>query len=264
MEGWYDGGSITTVGVDIWNYLLYEGARDIFLKWNYDLGDNHSNSEPITVYSNITIIAEWGTEYYLTVHSDYGNPIGEGWRTAGSNVSTRLPTNIFEISILAQRMVFVRWKGDATGTNYRASTDILMDSPKTVSIAWQKQFYLRIEIDPSFLEDVGELLSYEGCYNETMDVNITLYKIDGYVLNHYLLNEQHYPISEISITITMDDTLKLVVVYWRIQGILVIITIIFITVFIGIPVIILKYGPESFNQFIQKIRGTNLERTRVE
>ncbi|MHA1636993.1 MAG: S8 family peptidase, partial [Candidatus Thorarchaeota archaeon] len=170
-SGWYDGGAFVSVGVNINSHLINEGNRTIFLSWSHNLGDSHSCSEQIAVYSDLIIIAEWGIEYYLTIQSEYAEPKGEGWWTANRNTSTRLQTEIYELSI-RERVLFVEWIGDANGTNYRASNKILMDRPKTVRIMWQKQFHLRIEIDPDFLERVNELLTYEGWYNESEMVYI--------------------------------------------------------------------------------------------
>ncbi|UCE09878.1 MAG: hypothetical protein JSW61_13040, partial [Candidatus Thorarchaeota archaeon] len=43
------------------------------------------------------------------------------------------------------RHVFINWSGNATGTDYSQSDDILMNSPMNVTATWQTEYYLAVE-----------------------------------------------------------------------------------------------------------------------
>jgi parallel beta-helix repeat protein len=79
-----------------------------------------------------TVTVVWITQHYLTVDSLYGDPVGAGWYDAGTTASWSVTSP---------------WPG-ATGTQYVAtpptSGDVLMDSPKTVTVSWTTQYYLTV------------------------------------------------------------------------------------------------------------------------
>jgi uncharacterized repeat protein (TIGR02543 family) len=81
-----------------------------------------------------TVTANWRTQYYLTVVSDYGEPQGEGWydsrSTAAFSVTSPVGTMV--------RQVFTGWSEDSTATG--RSAHIFMDEPKTVTANWQTDY----------------------------------------------------------------------------------------------------------------------------
>ena len=93
-----------------------------------------------------TAVANWKTQYMLTVNSDYDTPGGEGWKDAGTSAVASLDTDIVSGGA-GIRYLFTSWSGDATGTNYASSDSILMNSPKTATALWQTQYYLTVESD---------------------------------------------------------------------------------------------------------------------
>ena len=96
---------------------------------NVTNGPETSISFTITLDSSVTWL--WQTQYYLTVVSGYGAPTGAGWYNAGST---------------AHWSVTSPWAG-GTGIQYITSPtsgDVLMDSPKTVTVSWTTQYYLTV------------------------------------------------------------------------------------------------------------------------
>ena len=118
-----------------------EGTRYAFTSWSPD-GDI-SPSKTITVSGNATYTANYDTQHYLTVESDYGEPSGEGWYDKGSDI------NIETTEIIGDddtRYIFLNWvvDGDDETDN---SISITMDAPHTAVTAYKTQHYLTVESD---------------------------------------------------------------------------------------------------------------------
>jgi uncharacterized repeat protein (TIGR02543 family) len=97
------------------------------------------------------VYAEWQTQYYLTVNSDYGGPGGEGWYDAESTASFNVASNV-DIST-GTKGIFTGWSGDFSST--ASSATLVMDEPKQVSAEWQIQYYLSVDSDYGSPEGAG-------------------------------------------------------------------------------------------------------------
>ncbi|MBS7606008.1 MAG: VWA domain-containing protein [Candidatus Bathyarchaeia archaeon] len=144
--------------VDGINY--YYSDFPIHLVWNIGSSHNYSWSDILSVNSNkryvwvsanglltdksglITVlecwdnnvVAEYKTQFYLRVISDYGYPKGEGWYDKGAVavVSINSPQGF-----LVQH-VFTEWSGDVTATTPKIT--ITMDGPKTLIANWRTDY----------------------------------------------------------------------------------------------------------------------------
>ncbi len=127
-------------------------TRHIFTGW-FGNNDELSNSQTATVaYTGgpMLVVAEFKTQFLLTVASPYGSPKGGGWYDSGN-------TAIFSVSSPSDhenrtRRVFLAWSGDSSANT--VSADVTMDSPKRVAAAWGTQYYL--EVGSSYGEVKGE------------------------------------------------------------------------------------------------------------
>jgi parallel beta-helix repeat protein len=120
--GWYDSGA--TAHWSVTN--PYPGAAGVqYVATPPTSGD-------VVMDAPKTVTVSWTTQYYLTVVSAYGNPQGEGWYNAGTT---------------AHWSVTSPYPG-AAGVQYIAtpptSGDVVMDAPKTVTVAWTTQYYLTV------------------------------------------------------------------------------------------------------------------------
>ncbi|MHA1111720.1 MAG: hypothetical protein ACTSRE_11505, partial [Promethearchaeota archaeon] len=106
-------------------------------------GSTYSGSNNILMDAPKTATATWTTQYYLTVSSAYGTPSGEGWYDAGTNQVAAVDSGTVSGGAGIQ-YVFASWSGDATGTTYSGSNNILMDAPKTATATWTTQYYLTV------------------------------------------------------------------------------------------------------------------------
>lgn len=109
------------------------GVQHIFTGWN----DGHTDtSRTVRVTEPANYIANYRTEYYLTVNSEYGDPQGEGWYDAGS-VATFSVTSPMNAGFGVQ-YVFDHWSGDIYATTPNAT--VVMNYPHTVTAVWRTDY----------------------------------------------------------------------------------------------------------------------------
>jgi len=135
--GWYSRGDVVEIGQIP---EIVDGDSGIrYVRMAILLDDQQISSLPgtITMDKPHSIVIKYQTQYYLKVASDYGNPQGEGWHDAGSQVAFSVTTPSPQagiLGLLGGTMIFQMWTGDATGTT--PSMSIRMEGPKTVIAEW--------------------------------------------------------------------------------------------------------------------------------
>ena len=85
--GWYDSGSTTTASINSGTISGTTGVQYLFTTWSGDASGSALTSSSITMNGPKTATANWKTQYYLTINSQYGSPSGQGWYDAGSQVN---------------------------------------------------------------------------------------------------------------------------------------------------------------------------------
>jgi len=135
-EGWYDEGDQAATGNP--EEVIYDESvadtRYVFSNWAVDEDAQTGETVSLTVDAPHTAVAEYDTQHYLTVHSDYGDPTGEGWYDDGSVATVSVTSPVGTLV----RKVFAGWTGDLSGT---ASTQsITIDEPKTVTAEWRDDY----------------------------------------------------------------------------------------------------------------------------
>jgi len=110
--------------------------------WTSTSGLSTEQSGTIHVAGDGSVTANYKTQYYLAVYSDYGTPSGAGWYDECTYAYAGLDTGIVEED--GTRHLFVKWAGDATGTDYTKSEAIHMDGPKIAIAEWKTQYYLSV------------------------------------------------------------------------------------------------------------------------
>lgn len=146
-EGWYETGTIAYAGLDIDTYVVAPSVeRWLFASWGGDAtGANYLQSDPIMMDQPMAADAIWQQQFYLTVTSPYGAPSGEGWFNAGATVYAGLDIDLVVIVPNEERYIFSNWAGDATGSDYLQSDQILMDSAKAADAIWRHEYSLSIQ-----------------------------------------------------------------------------------------------------------------------
>jgi hypothetical protein len=151
---------------------VFEDTRKIFSRWS----DGSSfNPRLITVDRNITLTAEFATEYLLTVSSDYGDLAQSSWFREESIVNISAPT-VVNISA-GSRVLFNGWAGDVVSSDPIISLKV--DYPLSIEATWRTQHLLSLSfrdkagrsISPSWVKLSGprgvlNLTSYEAWVDE--------------------------------------------------------------------------------------------------
>ncbi len=143
-EDWYDPdtSAYATLDTDIVDHG--NGTRRVFTHWSGDAsGTNYAQSDPITMDENKTAIANWKTQYYLTISTDSGTvtPVS-GWYDAGSSVQigASAPSDVVD----GERYDWLGWTGTGSGsysgTNNPAT--ITMNGPVTETATWGHEYRL--------------------------------------------------------------------------------------------------------------------------
>ena|GEM_PF-1393261 len=131
-EGWYDKG--TDIDIETAEIIGDDGTRHVFLKWTVDDNTKTNNYVSITMDAPHMAVADYKTQHYLTVNSEYGDPEGQGWYDDGDMATFSVTSPLGSIV----RKVFTKWSGDSTATS--PSTTIQMDEPKTVTANWRDDY----------------------------------------------------------------------------------------------------------------------------
>jgi clostripain len=115
---------------------LGTGSRALFTQWS---DGNSSNPRTFFIDSNSTLIAQYTTQYYLTVKKNpsyVGEVTGEGWYESGSLAMVTCTSPV--PSGTSTRYVLVNWTGDSSGTS--TAMQLFMDGPKTVTANYKTQY----------------------------------------------------------------------------------------------------------------------------
>ena len=142
--GWYDLDAAANAALSSGTVSGGTGVQYVFTGWSGDASGTGLTSDVITMNSAKTAIADWKTQYYLTISTDFGsvNP-GSGWHDAGSTVtiSATAPS-----AGSGEQYVWNSWtgtgSGNYTGTDNPAS--VIMNDAVTEVASWTHQYYLTV------------------------------------------------------------------------------------------------------------------------
>jgi hypothetical protein len=129
--GWYKEGSTATFSVKA--TVETSDAKHYFTNWSGDYWGT-SASGTLVMSGPKTVTTGWRNEYLLTINSDYGQPTGAGWYNEGEKVNISITS---EQGFIVRHM-FTGWSGALTSP--QPSTEIIMNSPATVTANWQADF----------------------------------------------------------------------------------------------------------------------------
>lgn len=131
--------------------LESDGVRERFVGWS----DNVTvATRMITIGNNLTLSANYQTQYRLDVNSPYGSPGGSGWHFANTRATAMLnSTVVFAeglLGLLGVRHVFDHWVGDCEGP--MPTCTVMMNRPKGVVAVWRDDFTITgIEVASSLI-----------------------------------------------------------------------------------------------------------------
>ncbi len=149
---WYDSGTNATAALDSLTVAGTIGTRYVFTNWSGDASGTASPSNPIIMSGPKTAIANWQTQYNLTlaqsgVESDFsGNLItvnGTSYNRGGFSTWSN-SSDVYTFSYSSQLVVAVNSKQlILTGVSGNSSTlSINVSQPTTITGAYKSQYYL--------------------------------------------------------------------------------------------------------------------------
>jgi hypothetical protein len=194
-QGWYynDTAAFASLEQDIVDHG--NGTRRVFAFWSGDAsGTNYSRSEPIYMQYNKTAVANWKTQYYLTVNSSHGSPTPmSGWFDAGAFINASVTS--IETSLTGTRYLCIGWTGTgsvpASGT--ATSLDFTINAPSSITWNWKTQYLFGVLTDPRELNpqplinplgDEHVILGYYW-YDASTNVNLTAQTVAGYAFDYW-------------------------------------------------------------------------------
>ncbi len=149
-EDWYNENATATVEIDT-VVDVGEGERYHFLQWEGVGSDAYTGDNwtfQVVMNGPVKETAQWKTQYYLDMISDWGNPEGEGWYNADTFVSFSVDS--VDLVSDSVRYVFENWTGTGSG-NYsgeESAHQIELKGPVQQTAHWKRQYYVFLQIEP--------------------------------------------------------------------------------------------------------------------
>jgi len=202
-DGWYDEGS--TADIDTEEIVGDDETRHVFLNWVVDgAEDEYDTSASVTMNSPHSAFADYNTQHYLTVISDYGNPTGEDWYDEGATAEIDTEDMITEGDT---RYVFETWLVDAQQKSSNPSF-LEMDAPHQANADYQTQYYLTVESE--YGEPTGE-----GWYDDDSTATASVTSPVGAIIRKVFTKwSGDSTSSNVSVDLVMNDP-KTLVANWR-------------------------------------------------
>ena len=113
------------------------GSRWVFSEWK---SFAKSNPTLVRITQNTNLYLKYRTQFYLSLNSPYGSPIGEGWYDSGTTAKFSIEPFI-DLSNRT-RLVFCGWTGDQESSNFEGVA--IVDKPKTLRASWKRQYEVQI------------------------------------------------------------------------------------------------------------------------
>lgn len=140
---WFDVGNQAFAAITPLTVSGPTGTQYVFTNWSDNASGTTSPSNAIIVSGPMTAIANWKTQYYLTVSSAHGTVGGSAYYDSGTLANATLNAAIIP-GTSGTQYLFTSWGTNATGTNYTMSNPITMSAPKNATANWQTQYNLTV------------------------------------------------------------------------------------------------------------------------
>jgi len=181
-EGWYDNCTYAYAMLNTDTIDHGNGTRRVFTHWSGDAsGTNYASSDSIHMDQNKTAIANWQTQYYLTLTTSSGgatDPPSSTWPDAGTMVSVEaVPDACY---------VFDHWMLDGQDVGSANPYSVLMDDDHTLhAVFTQVTFDLTISAGAGGTTDPVPGVYSHPCGSS---VDITAIPDEGYRFDHWVLD----------------------------------------------------------------------------
>jgi hypothetical protein len=213
-EGWYDSGASAQAILNVGEVEESPGTRHAFISWAGDAAGTSLTSSSILMDQPKKAIANWKTQYLLTVKSDppdVQNLKGSGWYDAATQATFSAPSLVSADQ--DSRLRFDQWSGAFDGRT--PSGTVLMDLPKVVEAHYIAQYQLTINYDPP---NIPHTWNQSAWYDANSNVplgpavnNIELSSVERLSFMGWF--EKGQQLSGVSINVLMDQPHELTLSY---------------------------------------------------
>ncbi|MEM4404604.1 MAG: LamG domain-containing protein [Nitrososphaerota archaeon] len=168
-SGWYPKGSevdifvenVKTAG-DVAYLELSPATRYLFISWEGGglMKGKEYRTPTLSIgveEAPVILRANWRTQHFVAVHSDYGNVFGSGWYNEGETVTVYANKTV-QLNP-GTRVRFDGWIGDISSKESVVS--FYVNSPKKLTASWKRQYLLKV-VDPLNLLSVEEWIDENG------------------------------------------------------------------------------------------------------
>lgn len=142
--------------------IIFAGpsSRYVFRQWSDNVT---SNPRVIEVSSDMSLSADFSSQYLLSLQPNGGAVSPSGWYDPGTSVtiSATSPSDVVENE---SRLIFLNWSGDVTSNS--PTVVITMNQPHNATANWKTQYYLHIHSPYS--------VSGEGWYDANTQATVSL------------------------------------------------------------------------------------------
>jgi len=169
-QGWYESDTAVQATLNDANVDQGQGTREVFTGWSGDASGTGLTTAQIFMTGPKTAIANWKTQFLLTVVSNPANVSGlsgSGWYDSGSE-ATFSAAAVLPASDNT-RLMFEHWSGDYSGQS--TTGRLLMDRPQTVSANFLAQYLLAVQYNPVSISS-GYNESHAGWYDVNSNVQL--------------------------------------------------------------------------------------------
>lgn len=190
------------------------GIRHVFTTWGGDASGTSLTSSPILMSQPKKAIANWKTQYQLTVTSDptsIQDLNGSGWYDAGSQASFSAPATV--PADKDSRLRFDHWSGAYEGQS--PSGTVLMDRPRVVEAHYLAQYLLTIHYDPVTIPHTFNETSWHDA-NTNVQLGPALPTVDVSSVERLRFAgwfENEKQLTDVSINVFMDQPHELTLSY---------------------------------------------------
>jgi hypothetical protein len=146
--GWYNSGAVAHATLTSGEEPEGQGTRNIFTSWGGDATGTQLASNEMVMSAPKLAIANWKTQFFLTVESDppnITNLTGSGWYDEGTQANFSAPVIVPATS--DTRLKLSHWGGEYSGVQPNGVTT--MNRPKTVKADYLPQYLLTIVYEPT-------------------------------------------------------------------------------------------------------------------
>ena len=206
-EGWYPSGATAYAWLNTGMVDHGNGTRRVFTNWSGDVsGNNYAQSNPITMNSPKTAIANWKTQYAVTFVQTGSEVAPTVAYTADTDPTETVP---FTVWVLAGSQLTYTYQdivpGAAPGVRYiltgvNPPSPQTVNAPLTISASYKTQYYLTVRTNPPGITTIPG----EGWYDSSQSVQLTAPTVSGYAFQYWEVDGLSQGTGVATITVVMN------------------------------------------------------------